>query len=101
MSYNIKSTHCEVICNTSTEIKTDATVYEMKDVNEYIQDFVEQFTDYSEEGKIKIAVFHKNDAGILVTRLFYTYQDKEMVSFNKDNCRQNSSEEKKTENKES
>lgn len=34
MAYNIKTTHHELINNVSTEIKTDATVYEMNEVKD-------------------------------------------------------------------
>lgn len=87
MAYNIKTTHHEVINNVLTEIKTDATVYEMNEVKDYIQEFIEQFTDYSDEGLIKVAVFHTDDYGKMDLRMFYTYKEKDMISFNKDHGR--------------
>ncbi len=87
MSYNIKTTHTEVIGNVETEIKTDAIVYEQKEVQDYISIFVSQFTEFADEGRIKIAVFVTNDYGTLEQRMFYTYEEGEMVSFNKDKGR--------------
>lgn len=87
MAYNIKTTHTEVIGNVPTEVKTDATVYEEKEVKAYINELVEQLTDYAEDGLIKIAVFHTNDGGIMDLRMFYTYKEKDMISFNKDHGR--------------
>lgn len=84
MAYNIKTTHTEVVDNIETEIKTDATVYDHKEVQEYINVFVNQFTEFADEGRIKIAVFVTNDYGTLEQRMFYTYEEGDMVSFNKD-----------------
>lgn len=87
--YNIKTTHIELINidegnGIETEVKTSANVEDMSEVNKYIKNFISTFSEYADDGLVKIAVFHTDDYGKVDTRLFYTYQDGEMISFNKD-----------------
>ena len=87
--YNIKTTHFELINidegnGIETEVKTSANVEDMNEVNKYIKNFISTFSEYAEDDLVKIAVFHTDDYGKVDTRFFYTYQDGDMISFNKD-----------------
>ena len=90
--YDIRTFHHEQINFVETEIRTKAAVEKMEQVNSHVKHVVETMTGYSSDGEIKISVFHVHEQGQTDTRMFYTYRDRDLVSYNKDHGKPESDE---------
>lgn len=82
--YRVNSRHNEEIGGKITEINSTVVINSMAEANSYLEQIVKTFTEYSENKVVRCVVLVLDDQDEVAARMFYNYENGELMSFNKD-----------------